>query len=206
MDAINLAKIIEFPGVASRAAETIVLLAGSLVATLMLLVPQDSRAVAGVMVLAIVIPMAFGPAIVQLAQLHKGTYYKLRLAWARITLHRISTLPFVLAGLSLLGVIPGGLLWFALGVALGITLGKASGSAFREPSIAKVGAGSHSSAGLNRLLKGLRGFEEKPGRNSRQLVSRFNGSSPPNDDNSALVCTIFRGPTWRIATADLLAH
>ena len=31
-------------------------------------------------------------------------------------------MPFVLAGLSLLGLIPGGLLWFALGIALAITL------------------------------------------------------------------------------------
>lgn len=119
---IKLANIIEFPGVASRATETIVLLAGSLVATLMLLVPRESPSVAGIMLLAIGVPMSFGPAIVQLAQLRKGTYYKLQLAWARITLHQLSTLPFVLAGLSLLGVMPGGLLWFALGIALGITL------------------------------------------------------------------------------------
>ena len=84
---INLAKIIEFPGVASRAAETIVLLAGSLLATLLLLVPQDSPRMAGVMLLVVGVPMAFGPGLVQLGHLRKGTYFKLRLAWARLTLH-----------------------------------------------------------------------------------------------------------------------
>ena len=119
---INLAKIIGFPGIASRAAETLVLLAGSLIATLMLLVPHESRAMAGAILLAVGIPMAFGPGIVQVTSLRKGSYYKLRFAWARLTLHQLSTLPFSLAGLSLLGVVPGGLLWFALGIALGITL------------------------------------------------------------------------------------
>ena len=119
---INLAKIVEFPGIASRAAETIVLLAGSLIATLMLLVPHESSTVAGVILLMVGIPMAFGPGFVQLAQLRKGNYFKLKLAWVRLTLHQLSTLPFVLAGLSLLGVIPGGLMWFALGIALGVTL------------------------------------------------------------------------------------
>ncbi len=119
---INLSKIIEFPGVASRAAETIVLLAGSLIATLLLLVPGDSPASAGTMLLVVGVPMAFGPGLVQLAHLRKGTYFKLKLAWARLALHQLSTLPIALAGLSLLGIVPGGLMWFALGIALSIAL------------------------------------------------------------------------------------
>ena len=119
---INLAKIIEFPGIASRAAETILLLAGALIATLTLLVPHETPEAAGAILLTIGVPMAFGPALAQFSQLRDGTYFKLRLAWARLTLHQLATLPFVLAGLSLLGVMPGGLMWFALGIALGIAL------------------------------------------------------------------------------------
>jgi hypothetical protein len=119
---INLAKIIEISGIASRAAETVVLLAGSLIATLMLLVPSESPRVAGWMLLAVGVPMAFGPGFVQIAQLRSGNYFKLRHAWARLTLHQISTLPFVIAGLSLLGVLPGGMMWFAVGIALAIAL------------------------------------------------------------------------------------
>lgn len=119
---INLAKIIEFPGVASRAAETIVLLAGALIATLMLLVPHGSPVLAGAMLIAVAASMGLWPALVQVRQLRKGLYTHRDMVWIRIVMHQVTTLPFLISGLSLLGLLPGGLAWFALGIALAITL------------------------------------------------------------------------------------
>lgn len=119
---INLAKIIEYPGVASRAAETIVLLAGALIATLMLLVPHGSPVLAGVVMIVIAAAMGGWPAAVQFGQLRKGMYSHKDMVRLRMVMHQVTTLPFLIAGLSLLGAVPGGLAWFALGIALAITL------------------------------------------------------------------------------------
>lgn len=119
---INLARIIESPGVASRAAETILLLAGALIATLMLLVPHGSPPVAGAVLVVIGALMAGWPAAVQIRQWRKGQTSRQEMIRTRIVVHQITTLPFLIAGLSLLGILPGGLAWFALGIALAITL------------------------------------------------------------------------------------
>jgi len=113
---INLARIIELPGVSGRAAETLILLAGTLAGTLLVLIPHLSSEYLGVTLLAVALPTWLGPVIIQARSVRAHTFQHPSLAVLRAVLHQIATLPGVLSGLSLCGLLPGGIAWFACGV------------------------------------------------------------------------------------------
>ena len=113
---INLARIIELPGVSGRAAETLILLAGTLAGTLLVLIPHLSSEYLGVTLLAVALPTWLGPVIIQARSVRAYTFQHPSLAVLRAVLHQIATLPGVLSGLSLCGLLPGGIAWFACGV------------------------------------------------------------------------------------------
>jgi len=112
---INLARIIELPGVSGRAAETIILLTGTLAGSLLALVPHLSPGRLGVMLLVVTLSTWLGPVIIQARSVRAHTYQRPSLAILRAVLHQAATLPGVLASLSLCGLAPGGIAWFAAG-------------------------------------------------------------------------------------------
>jgi modulator of FtsH protease len=113
---INLARIIALPGVSGRAAETIILLAGTLAGTLLVLIPHLTPEHLGVILLAVTLPTWLVPILIQARAILAHTFQRPSLAVLRAVLHQVATLPGVLAGLSLCGLFPGGIAWFAGGV------------------------------------------------------------------------------------------
>ena len=109
---INLARIIELPGVAGRAAETIILLAGTLAGALVALIPHLSPERLGTLLLIVAISTWLGPVLIQVRAIRSHTYHRPSLAF-RVILHQVATVPGVLGGLSLYGLWPGGIAWFA---------------------------------------------------------------------------------------------
>jgi len=51
--------------------------------------------------------------VIQARSVRTHTYYRGWLVTMRILLHQVATLPGVLAGLALCGIVPGGIGWFA---------------------------------------------------------------------------------------------
>jgi modulator of FtsH protease len=113
---INLARIIELPAVSGRAAETLILLAGTLAGTLLALMPHQSSSHLGLSLLVVALPTWLGPVIIQARSFRAHAFQHFSLAALRAVLHQVATLPGVLAGLSLCGLFPGGIAWFAFGV------------------------------------------------------------------------------------------
>ena len=117
---INLARIIELPGVSGRAAETLILLSGTLAGSLAALIPHMTEKELGCVLLCISIPTWMLPNFVQLRSIKRRTYYRSTHAIVRFILHQVAAFPGVLTGLSFLGLMPGGLVWFGVGAILSI--------------------------------------------------------------------------------------
>jgi hypothetical protein len=112
---INLTRIIELPGISARAGETILLLAGTLAGTLVALMPRQSALQLGLTLLLVTVPTWIVPIALQVRSIQTRSYYRPVHAGIRILLHQAATLPGVLGALSLCGLLPGGLVWFAVG-------------------------------------------------------------------------------------------
>ena len=119
---INLAPILESPGVASRAGETILLLAGSLVGSLLALMPFPSVRWLGLIVLAVGVPTWSISTSIQIQALRQGHYQRLAYSILRLLLQQVATVPFLLAGLSLQGLFGGGMYWFAAALVLSLVV------------------------------------------------------------------------------------
>jgi len=117
---INLARIIESPGVSGRAAETIILLTGVLVASLATLIPHLTEKELGSILLFISIPTWLFPNLIQILSVKRRTHFRSSYAVARAVLHQAAAMPGVLAGLSFLGMLHGGLVWFGAGAIISI--------------------------------------------------------------------------------------
>ena len=120
---INLEKIISTPryGLTGRALEALVLLLAVLVVTSLLLVPGQGMVLAGVEVLTV--GMADWTVIVAIQLLHLRSWQSLEPNLrghlvVRVVLGQVATLPFVVAGVAVLGWGVGGLYWLVAGVVL----------------------------------------------------------------------------------------
>jgi modulator of FtsH protease len=112
---INLARIIDLPGVSGRAAETIILLSCTLATTLVALIPHMSAMQLGLALSVITVPTWFAPMVIQLESIRGRTYLRISHVVSRGLLHQAATLPGVLASLSLCGLFHGGMTWLAIG-------------------------------------------------------------------------------------------
>lgn len=122
---INLEKIVSEPsfGLPGRAAEALILLAAVFTASTLLLVPGQSTLFVGAEVLAVGLITWGWVGTIQLRRLREwGTMeLDLRKPYAlRVALGQIATVPFVVAGIALLGERLGGLYWLAGGMILSI--------------------------------------------------------------------------------------
>jgi hypothetical protein len=119
---INLGRILESPGVSGRAGETILLLAGSLVGSLLALVPYPSARGLGLVMIAVGLPTWILPTSIQIQALRQGHYQRLTYTLLRLLLHQAATLPFLVAGLSLHGLFGGGMYWLAAALVLSLVV------------------------------------------------------------------------------------
>jgi hypothetical protein len=111
---INLNRILSLPGVAGRAGETVILLAGALIVALLALIPGQSSAWLGVTLLAVGLPAWSVPTAIQIQTFRKRQYYTVHMAVFRFLLYQTATLPLLLSGLSLQRGRPtGGMQWLA---------------------------------------------------------------------------------------------
>ena len=117
---INLARIIELPGVADRAAETIVLLSGTLAGSLVALMPHLTSRQLGMTLLMTTIPTWAVPVAIQIRSVLRKTYYRASHAVIRAVLSQVATLPGIWASLALCGVVAGDVTPLAAAVILSI--------------------------------------------------------------------------------------
>lgn len=115
---INLAKILELPGVASRAGETIIVLSGSLACALVTLIPHLTETSLSWLILAFALPTWAVPLVIQIDAIRNHTYYHGWHIIFRSSLHQLATLPGLLSVLAVRGILPGGLIWLAAGLIL----------------------------------------------------------------------------------------
>jgi modulator of FtsH protease len=123
---INLARIIGLPGVAGRAAETIIILGGTLAATLAALIPHQSATQLGLILSVVTLPTWAAPIVIQWRSIRRHTYYRVSHEVIRAVMHQAATLPGVLAVLALCGLLPGGIGWFAAGVIMSMIVAMAN--------------------------------------------------------------------------------
>lgn len=123
---INLTRILELPGVAGRAGETILLLAATLFGALLVLVPSESPSWLGLVSLAVWLPAWGIPTWMQIEILRRRQYYRLSFAAMRFLLHQAATLPFLIAGLLLREGDRGGTSWFAAALVLSMAVALAN--------------------------------------------------------------------------------
>jgi modulator of FtsH protease len=119
---INLDRIVKLPGLAGRAGETLLLLAGSLVMTLVALIPHESLRLAGVLVLLVGLVVWGVPTVLQIRAWDRRRYYTRGIAVVRFLSYQVATLPAVIAGLAVLGLVPGGLHWLGAFVVLALVV------------------------------------------------------------------------------------
>jgi hypothetical protein len=115
---INLARILAIPGLAGRAGETFIPLGINLVVALLALVPgQGLRAFA--IELAILGAVAWCSASwIEVHAFRAGHFLKPMHLALRVVINQPATLAILVAGLSLLFNLPGGLYWLVPGVLL----------------------------------------------------------------------------------------
>jgi hypothetical protein len=118
---INLNRILSLPGVPGRAGETVMLLAGALIAALLALIPGQSSAWLGLTLLAVGLLAWSVPTVIQIQTFRKRQYYTVQMAVFRFLLYQTATLPLLLSGLSLQRGRPtGGMQWLASFVVLSL--------------------------------------------------------------------------------------
>jgi len=119
---INLGKILAHPQLPGRAGETLLILVGALAASTLGLVPGQSRVELGAELLVVGFVVWALPALRHLRTRSAPgePAYWLR---TRVLTHELATLPFVIAGGSLLAERGGGLYWLAPGMILAFAAG-----------------------------------------------------------------------------------
>jgi modulator of FtsH protease len=121
---INIARILQFPGLPGRAGQTIVVLANALAICLLLLPPDQGNVALGLEVLLVgLTTLVVTVAIEVRSPLSDRRQHRV----AEIVLTHLATLPFVVAGVSLLARAGGGLYWVVAGVVLSLLVGLTNG-------------------------------------------------------------------------------
>jgi modulator of FtsH protease len=119
---INLKAIVEVRLLSGRALETVVMLGGVLVTSSLVLIPGQPLGALGTETLVLGLGVGFVHAAILLRARHLHNKQEAR--WLRVLFALASTLPLLLAGLSLIlgpdGGLAGGLYWLVPGVVLGL--------------------------------------------------------------------------------------
>jgi len=116
---INLSRILEFPALADRAAESILQMFGALLVSMCALLPGQSRLMLGVELAAAGLVLWVLQTLLQYRSYEREHPRPI----ISIALSQLATVPFCIAGVSLAIGTLGGLYWLAPGVILSITAG-----------------------------------------------------------------------------------
>jgi hypothetical protein len=119
---INLAKVLEHPGLPGRAAEAIGLLVGVLVACTLGLIPGQSPTVLGVELLVAGLLVWSVQAGIHLRAARRRVGPSLATLIGRIALAQAAVLPLLIVGVSLLLGAGGGLYWLVPGILLSVVV------------------------------------------------------------------------------------
>jgi hypothetical protein len=111
---INLEHVLAYRWLPGRAAETVVVLVDVLLVAGFVLVPGQSRQVLGAEI-ALVALVAWAIPVALQIQSRRHEDLPARWVWSRVLLAQLATLPFIVAGLSLLAGHGGGLYWTVAG-------------------------------------------------------------------------------------------
>lgn len=112
---INLSRILATPELPGRAAETIIQLAGPLLVSLVLLVPDAEPRRLGVFAALGGVLVWIFPTSTQLRSIVRRTYYRKWFAYRRLALHQLASIPLVVAGILIALGSPAGMDWLAAG-------------------------------------------------------------------------------------------
>ncbi len=116
---INIERILKYPGLPERALETVLLLLGVLLVSIVGLVPAQSHAALGIELL--VVSLAIGGVIAALPATHETDEPKPRIwLWSRWAVRLAGTVPLIVGGASVLASTGGGLYWVAAGIVFAI--------------------------------------------------------------------------------------
>jgi len=120
---INLQKIIAYPSLPQRAAETVAVFASVLFIALAGLVPQQGSFAFGVEVLAIAVPVWACSTVTQSRALRGVDKSLSRWKKVRVMTLQLAMLPFVAGGVSSCLHAGGGIAWVAMGTVLAVAAG-----------------------------------------------------------------------------------
>jgi modulator of FtsH protease len=122
---INLDRILKFPGLPERALETLLMLLGVVLVSIVALIPGQSVLALGLEV-AVLGALVGSIIAAQPTALHVSQRAQVNWLIGRWTLRLLSTLPFVVGGLALMFETGGGLYWVAAGIVFAIAGGVAN--------------------------------------------------------------------------------
>jgi hypothetical protein len=112
---INLSRILETPELPGRSAETIIQLAGPLLLSLVLLVPDaEPRRLGAFAVFGGAMVWLF-PTSSQLRSILERTYYRRWFAFRRLIVHQVASVPLIVGGILIAVGAAAGMDWLALG-------------------------------------------------------------------------------------------
>jgi hypothetical protein len=123
---INLEKVLEVHGLPGRAGESIVMFAGVLILSFSLLMPGQSRAAVGIELLAGGVLLVALLVLIALPGLNRPTRQPLSWRITRIVVALATSVPVIVAGVSMLLEAGGGLYWLAAAFALALAAGIAN--------------------------------------------------------------------------------
>jgi len=116
---INLSRILEFPALADRAAESILQMFGALLVSICAILPGQSRLILGAELAAAGLVLWVLQTLLQYRSYEREHPRPI----ISIALSQLATVPFCIAGISLAMGTLGGLYWLAPGVILSLTVG-----------------------------------------------------------------------------------
>ncbi len=120
---INLGRILEVPGLSSRAAEALIPLAGVAVISLLGIVPDQTIRQFGWETLGAGVATWLGNAVIHLRSFAAAHADARTVRWPRFILTNVQSLPFIAAGFILIHEGPHGLYWIVPGVILCLIAG-----------------------------------------------------------------------------------
>ena len=119
---INLPKILEFPGVSTRAAEAVILLLGVFLISSVALVPNQSETMLGAELLSIGCLLWLVTTVRQIT-FHRPAAHVWWWFPARVVMCQLAILPFCVAGASLIFRWPGAVYWLVPGCMFSMIVG-----------------------------------------------------------------------------------
>jgi modulator of FtsH protease len=120
---INLARIVETPGLPGRAAESLIQLFGVLLISAAGLVPKQSLRTYGVHVLVLAILSWVMQTVSQIHYVRQRTRHPHYWLWTRVTQTQLATIPFSVSAILMMHDSPAGLYWVAPAAALSVVAG-----------------------------------------------------------------------------------